>query len=45
MTANSAAGWSLIVAVILGLVASLFTPGGLLIMQGRLEFVGEKAAA
>ncbi len=31
MTANSAAGWSLIIAVVLGLVGSLFTPGGLLI--------------
>lgn len=31
MTVNSAAGWSLILAVILGLVGALFTPGGLLI--------------
>lgn len=31
MTANSAAGWSLIIAVVIGFVASLFTPGGLLI--------------
>ena len=31
MTANSAAGWSLIVAVVIGFVGSLFTPGGLLI--------------
>ena len=31
MTANSTAGWSLIVAVVIGFVASLLTPGGLLI--------------
>ena len=31
MTANSAAGWSLILAVVIGLVASLLTPGGFLI--------------
>ena len=31
MTINSAAGWSLIIAVVLGLVGSLFVPGGLLI--------------
>ena len=30
MTINSAAGWSLIIAVVLGLVGSLFTPGGML---------------
>ena len=30
MTINSAAGWSLTIAVVLGLVGSLFTPGGLL---------------
>ena len=31
MTANSAAGWSLIAAVVIGFIASLLTPGGLLI--------------
>ncbi len=31
MTANSTAGWALIVAVVIGFVASLLTPGGLLI--------------
>ena len=31
MTANSATGWSLIIAVIVGIIASLLTPGGLLI--------------
>ncbi len=31
MTENSAIGWSLIAAVVIGLVASLLTPGGLLI--------------
>ena len=31
MTVNSTAGWSLIVAVVIGFVASLLTPGGLLI--------------
>ena len=30
MTINSVAGWSLIIAVVLGLVGSLFTPGGML---------------
>ena len=31
MTANSLAGWALIVAVIVGLIASILTPGGLII--------------
>ncbi len=31
MTANSLAGWALIVAVIVGFIASILTPGGLLI--------------
>ena len=31
MTANSTAGWALILAVIIGLIASLLTPGGLII--------------
>lgn len=31
MTANSTAGWSLIVAVVIGFVGAIFTPGGLLI--------------
>ncbi|MYD66308.1 MAG: hypothetical protein F4X26_10085 [Chloroflexi bacterium] len=31
MTSNSAAGWALIAAVVIGFVASLITPGGLLV--------------
>ena len=31
MTANVAAGWALIAAVVIGIVASLPTPGGLII--------------
>ena len=31
MTANSTAGWSLIIAVVIGFIGSLFTPGGLVI--------------
>ena len=31
MTTNTAVGWSLIAAVIIGLVAAIFTPGGLVI--------------
>ena len=31
MTANSTAGWALILAVVIGVIASLLTPGGLII--------------
>lgn len=31
MTANSAAGWALILAVVIGVIASVLTPGGLII--------------
>ena len=43
MTANSAAGWSLIVAVVIGFVGSLFTPGGLLIDPVDASNFGEAA--
>ena len=43
MTANSAAGWSLIIAVVIGFVASLFTPGGLLIEPVDSASFGEAA--
>ena len=43
MTANSAAGWSLIIAVVIGFVASIFTPGGLLIDPADSASFGEAA--
>jgi len=43
MTINSAAGWSLVVAVILGLVSSLIIPGGLLIDPADSAEFGETA--
>ena len=43
MTANSAAGWSLIAAVVIGFVASLFTPGGILIDPADASSFGEAA--
>ena len=43
MTINSAAGWSLIIAVVLGFVASLLTPGGLLIDPADSASFGEAA--
>lgn len=45
MTANSAAGWSLVLAVVIGLVASLLTPGGLLIDPADSASFGEAAGA
>ena len=43
MTINSAAGWSLVVAVVIGLVASLLTPGGILIDPADSASFGEAA--
>ena len=43
MTINSAAGWSLILAVVIGLVGSLLTPGGLLIDPVDSATFGEAA--
>ncbi|MDE2861757.1 MAG: hypothetical protein OYI31_03950 [Chloroflexota bacterium] len=43
MTINSATGWSLILAVAIGLVASMFTPGGLLIDPVDSAAFGEAA--
>ena len=45
MTTNSAAGWSLIIAVVIGFFASLFTPGGLLIDPADSARFGEAAGA
>ena len=43
MTANSAAGWSLIIAVVIGFFTSLLTPGGLLIDPADSASFGEAA--
>ena len=43
MNVNSAAGWSLIIAVVIGFVASLLTPGGLLIDPADSASFGEAA--
>ena len=43
MTANSVAGWSLIVAVVIGFIGALFTPGGLLIDPADAANFGEAA--
>lgn len=43
MTSNSAAGWSLIIAVVIGFVGSLFTPGGLVIDPADSATFGESA--
>ena len=45
MTANSAAGWSLIVAVVIGFFASLLTPGGLLIDPADSASFGDAVGA
>ena len=45
MTANSAAGWSLVLAVVIGFVASLLTPGGLLIDPADSADFAEAAKA
>ncbi len=44
MTENSVAGWSLVAAVVIGLVASLLTPGGLLIDPVDSASFGDAAA-
>ena len=44
MTLNSAAGWSLILAVVIGLIGSLLTPGGLLIDPADSASFAEAAA-
>ena len=43
MTTNSVVGWSLIVAVVIGFIGSLFTPGGLLIEPADAASFGEAA--
>lgn len=43
MTTNSAAGWALIAAVVIGLVASSLTPGGLLVDPVDSASFGEAA--
>ena len=45
MTINSAAGWSLVVAVVLGFVSSLIIPGGMLIDPVDSAEFGEAARA
>ncbi len=45
MTANSAAGWALIIAVVVGVIASLLTPGGLIIDSVDSAAFSEAAAA
>ena len=45
MTTNSAAGWSLIAAVVIGLIASIFTPGGLVIDPADSASFSEAARA
>ncbi len=44
MTTNSVVGWSLILAVIIGFIGSLFTPGGLLIDPVDAASFAEAAA-
>ncbi len=45
MTTNKVVGWSLVLAVIIGLVASIFTPGGLVIDPADTASFAEAAGA